>query len=249
MKKIIRGSVLFLFILALTFSLIRICSKEEALDTYLVIGDYLSVSGYLNEEKIESFSSLLGEYFIDNDIVSKVNSNYAFSSVDSSLLLKMISEDSSSGKDDGLVGAIKDSKYITISVGMNDILEYIRFDSNNQKIVYDKEYIKRKLEIMKQNYYEIVEEIKSINGNASIYLLSYYSPFLWVEEECKDQVSEVFYMLNECVEDVVELTSVKYVDISAVGETRYMVNNKQIYLNQLGQEYVFKLVKDEIMNK
>lgn len=244
-KKMIRLGIVFLGVVALVISLVKVCGRDK-LDTYLAIGDYLSVSGSLKEEKITSFVSLLGEYFLEEREVKEINDNYTSSKIDSTLLLKMISEGASSGKDEGLKSLIENSKYITISVGMNDILDYIRFDSNNQKIVYDKEYIKRKLEIMKQNYFDIVEEIKNINGDARVYLMGYYCPFFWVDEEYKIDVNEVFLLLNDCIKDVGVLTDVNYVDISDVASAGNMIDDYQIYLNDEGQKHIFELIKKDI---
>ena len=158
-NKIIRYLIVIFCVLAILFALVKVLKPDNKFNTYLAIGDYLSVSGNLRGEKITSFSSLLGDYFVENKLVDEVNTSYTSSSINSTLLLEMINKDAYTGNDNGLVSLIKDSRYITISVGMNDIIQYIRFDSNNQEIVYDKEFIKRKLEIMKQNYYEIIDEI------------------------------------------------------------------------------------------
>lgn len=244
-SKLIRYGVVVVCVIAILFALFKVLSPNKKLDTYLILGDYLSVSGKLENENIKSFSSLLGDYFVNDKLVNSVDDNYVSSSVDSELLLAMICKDAYSGNDEGLVNSIKNSKYITISVGMNDIIDYIRFDSNNQKIVYDKEYIKRKLEIMKQNYYEIVEEIKEINADSSVYLMGYYSPFSWVNEENKKEVNEVFEMLNDSIKEVSEVTDVYYVDISEVSKEEHMFSKYQIYLNQLGHEYVFSVFKND----
>ena len=243
-NKIIRYLIVLISVIAILFAFLRVISPSKKMNTYLAIGDYLSVSGNLKGEEIISFSSLLGDYFTNNNLVSNVNLNYTSYNVDSYTLLEMINKDAYSGEDRGLVSLIKDSKYITISVGMNDIIEYIRFDSNKQQIVYDKEFIKRKLEIMKQNYYEIIDEIQSLNGEVCVYLLSYYCPFNLVDEQNRDNVSEVFAMLNESVKDVSVLMGVNYVDISNVSEEENMFSKTQIYLNQFGQNNVFTNIKN-----
>lgn len=247
-SKIIRYLIVVFSILAILFSLFKILNVNKKLDTYLAIGDYLSVSGKLKGEEIVSFSDLLGDYFVSNHLVENVNTDYASSRVDSSLLLEMINKDAYNGSDFGLVSLIESSKYITISVGMNDIIDYIRFDSNNQKIIYDKEFIKRKLEIMKQNYYEIIDEIESLNDKASVYLVGYYNPFSWVDEGNKGQVNEVFKLLNDSIKEVSELMGVIYVDISDVGVNKYIVNETEIYLNQNGHDCVFSIFKEILEN-
>ena len=242
--KVYRYIVVLLCIIAILFAIVKVFKNSSKMNTYLAMGDYLSVSGDLNGVKIDSFSSLLGDHLLKNNSVDVVNYNYSLSTMDSSLLLEMICKDAYSGGDEGIVSLIKNSKYITISVGMNDILKYIRFDSSNQKMEYDKDYIKRKLEIMKQNYYEIIEEIKELNEGVSVYLLGYYYPFEWVDESNKESVNEVFNLLNSSIKEVGELKGVYYVDISKVSKEEHMFSKYQIYLNQSGQHYIYDLLKN-----
>ena len=233
-KRVVRYLIVVFGIVSILFALVKVIGPSKNIKRYLVMGDYLSVNRKVDGKEIASFTSLLGEYFVDNNLIDEINSSYAFSGVDSSKLLEMIEKDAYSGKDDGLVSLIKESKYITVSVGMNDIIEYIKFDSSNKKVVYDKEFIKRKMEIMKQNYLEIVEEIKQLNEGVSVYLIGYYSPLEYEEE--------VFNMLNDSIKQVSELCNVYYVDISGVNEYEDMFQS-DIYLNSLGQEYVFEIFK------
>jgi lysophospholipase L1-like esterase len=243
-SRLIRYLIVVVSVIAILFALIKVLAPSKKVNTYLAIGDYLSVSGNLKGEKINSFSSMLGDYLLDGNFVEVSNYNYTYSDIDSGTLLEMICKDAYSGNDGGLVSLIKDSKYITISVGMNDILQYIRFDSNNQKLEYNKDYIKRKLEILKQNYYEIIEEIKELNDEASVYLVGYYYPFEWVDEDNKECVNEVFKLLNDSIKEVGDLMSVYYVDISEVSKEENMYSRYQIYLNQMGHEYVFSVFKN-----
>lgn len=243
-NKIIRYLIVVFGIVSILFALVKVLMPTKKMNTYLALGDYLSVSGELKGEKINSFSSMLGEYLLDGGLVEVTNYSYSKSAIDSATLLEMICKDAYSGNDEGLVSLIKDSKYITISVGMNDILQYIRFDSSNQSVKYDKEYIKRKLEIMKQNYFEIIDEIKELNEGVSVYLVSYYCPFSWVDEENLEVVNEVFKLLNDSIKEVSDLMSVYYVDISEVSKDENMYSKYQIYLNELGHEYVFSVFKN-----
>ena len=245
-SKLIRYLIVVFCVISILFALVKVLIPTKKINTYLALGDYLSVSGILKGEEVHSFSTMLGEYLVNGDLVEVINDNYTYSNIDSASLLEMICKDSYSGEDEGLTSLIKESKYITISVGMNDILQYIRFDSTNQNMEYDKDYILRKLEIFKQNYYEIIDEIKELNEEVSVYLIGYYCPFDWVDEENKSNVNQIFYMLNSAIKDVSEITDVCYVDISDVGKEENMFNKHQIYLNQQGQDSVFSILKEQI---
>jgi len=244
-NKLIRYLIVVFSIVAILFALVRLLTVNKKLDTYVALGDYLSVSGNVKGEEVTSFTGLLGEYFISNNLVSKVNDSYVRSSITSEMLLEMINKDAYSENNKGLLSLLKDSKYVTISIGMNDILQYLRFDSNKQEMTYDEEIIDRKLEIMKQNYCEIIEEIKNINEKINVYLVSYYYPFEWVSEKNKIKVNEVFSKLNSCIKEVSDLANVHYVDISGVSKEENMSSKQQIYLNQLGQDNIFNIIKNE----
>lgn len=240
-NKIVRCLIVVLGIIAILFALFKVLVPDKKLNTYLAIGDYLSVSGNLRGEEIVSFSSLLGDYFIENKYVSDFNDKYVSASVDSYMLLEMISKDANCGDGSSLVSSIKISKYITVSVGINDILKYIRYDSNNRKMIYDKETIKRKLEIMKQNYYEIIEGIKDLNNDVNVYLVGYYCPY--------EEGREVFDLLNESIKDVGDVTGVNFVDIGSVIENDCFVKNDDVYLNNKGHERVFDLLKQSYLHE
>ena len=115
-SRYIRYGIVVACVVAILFALFKVLSVNRKLDTYLVLGDYLSVSGKLENENIKSFSSLLGDYFISDKLVSNVDNNYVTSSMDSELLLEMICKDAYSGNDEGLVNSIKSSKYITVKI-------------------------------------------------------------------------------------------------------------------------------------
>jgi len=244
-SKLIRYLIVVFCVMAILFALVKVLTPNKKANTYLAIGDYLSVSGNVKGEEVTSFTGLLGEYFISNNLVSKVNDSYVRSSITSEMLLEMINKDAYSENNKGLLSLLKDSKYVTISIGMNDILQYLRFDSNKQEMTYDEEIIDRKLEIMKQNYCEIIEEIKNINEKINVYLVSYYYPFEWVSEKNKIKVNEVFSKLNSCIKEVSDLANVHYVDISGVSKEENMSSKQQIYLNQLGQDNIFNIIKNE----
>lgn len=243
-NNFVRYFIVIFCVIAILIALVKVLTPTKKMNAYLAIGDYLSVSGDLKGEMINSFSSMLGDYLIEGGLVEVSSYDYTRSSIDSATLLEMICKDAYSGNDSGLVSLIKESKYITVSVGMNDILRYIRFDSNNQNVEYDREHIKRKLEIMKQNYLEIIDEIKELNEGVSVYLVSYYCPFGWVDEENLESVNEVFNLLNDSIKEVSDLTSVYYVDISEVSKEENMYSKYQIYLNELGHEYIFSVFRN-----
>ena len=77
-------------IVSILFALFKVLNPSRKIDAYLAIGDYLSVSGNLKGENINSFSSLLGDYLLQKEEIAVSNYSYAKSSIDSATLLEMI---------------------------------------------------------------------------------------------------------------------------------------------------------------
>ena len=55
-NKLIRYLIVVFSIIAILFALVKVLKPSSNINTYLAIGDYLSVSGKLEGEKINSFS-------------------------------------------------------------------------------------------------------------------------------------------------------------------------------------------------
>ena len=88
------------------------------------------------------------------------------------------------------------------------------------------------------------ETIKEINDRSKIYLVSCYYPYSWVDGEYERDVNEVFALLNDSIRDISEASEVYYVDISEVSKEEYLFDKYQIYLNQMGHEYVFSVFRN-----
>ena len=155
--------------------------KKEDYSYYLALGDYISKKQVLDDKEVDSFSSFLGEHLIKEKEINEVNQGYLKNNMTSKKLLEMIEKDSYKIDDSALSELIKKSKYITISLGMNDIVNQVRYDSFNDKLIYDRDVINNKIEVFKHNYHEIVEEIKNLNNDAYVVLIGCYCVYGDVE--------------------------------------------------------------------
>ena len=103
-----------------------------------------------------------------------------------------------------LLDQIKDSKYITISLGINDLINDIKYDKNNAKLTYNKELIEERINVFKHNYFNIVNGIKEVNAEAKIILVG--NSFIY------DDFIEG--SLNNAIKDVASYNELIYIDIS-----------------------------------
>ena len=197
---------------------------------YLAMGDYVSNKQVLGDEQVNSFSSLLGDYLVENKLVNEVNSSYLKNNMNSKTLLEMIEKDSYKIENSSLSKLIKNSRYITISLGINDVIKQVKYDSYNDKLIYDKDIIDNKIDIFKHNYHAILEEIKDINKNAKVILVGNYK--IYNDEYLSDKI-------NDAIKEVA-LCGAYYVDLSDLD--RYVLNENEIYLTNKGQEIVYNRV-------
>ena len=142
MKKICRICVCLVLGVSLVIGVVSLIKKEDY-SYYLVMGDYVSKNQIINDKEISSFSYLVGEYLKQEEVVNEVNDVYLKNNMTSKKLLEMIEKDSYI-EDSSLVSLIKKSKYITITLGINDVLNQIKYDSNKNKLIYDKDIIQIK---------------------------------------------------------------------------------------------------------
>ena len=73
--------------------------------------------------------------------------------------------------------AIKNAEIITIDVGANDLLQQIEINPTTREIIVDQEKLTTALNGVGENLATILTQIKSLNPNADIYIMGYYSPF------------------------------------------------------------------------
>ena len=228
MKKIIKWVLVIVLALSIILGLFIIKNKKEYC-YYLAIGDYVSKDQILKGDNVKSFSSYLSNYLISNKLVNESNKDYLKNSMTSKKMLEMIENDIYVPNDEGIVKKIKKSKYITITLGVNDLINNLKYDNMNDKLIYDKDLILNKIDIFKHNYYTIVDNIKDINKDAKIILVGSY-PFY--------NDKEISNLLNEAIKDVAYNYDCLFVDTVSIDDG-YLYDDNKLYLNNMGQEKVY----------
>lgn len=230
MKKI-RIILSAILIAVLILGVITLIKKKDY-SYYLVMGDYVSNKQAIGEKQIDSFSSFVGNFLKEKKMVNEVNNQYLKNNMTSKKMLEMIESETYKSKGSDLVSLIKKSKYISITLGLNDVINQIKYDGSQNKIIYDKEIVTNKIEIFKHNYYKILEEIKDINKNATILVVGIY-PFYGNQE--------LSMLINDVSKNVAEDNNCYYVDVSDIND-KYMYQENELYLTSFGQEEISKKV-------
>jgi hypothetical protein len=220
--------VSYLILFSLIIVGIGILFTKDEYSYYLSLGDYVSNYVMVDDVKVESFTDMVGDYLINEDKVAEHKSDYVSNNMTSKKLLEMIEGNVYNNEGSGLVDEIKKSKYVTITLGINDVLNYIKYDSISDKLIYDEEILKEKINVFKHNYYNIVNEIKDINKESNVMLVGTYSIY-------GDNV--VSNLLNDAIKDVSINYNCHFIDVSDIGDN-YLYTSNKLYLNGMGQEVI-----------
>lgn len=220
--------VSYLILLSLIIVGIGILFTKDEYSYYLSLGDYVSNYVMVDDVKVESFTDMVGDYLINEDKVAEHKSDYVSNNMTSKKLLEMIEGNVYNNEGSGLVDEIKKSKYVTITLGINDVLNYIKYDSISDKLIYDEEILKEKINVFKHNYYNIINEIKDINKESNVMLVGTYSIY-------GDNV--VSNLLNDAIKDVSINYNCHFIDVSDIGDN-YLYTSNKLYLNGMGQEVI-----------
>lgn len=155
--------------------------------------------------------------------------------------IKSLFSDFQNYKNNKLLKNIKEANLLTLSIGFNDIykkdelLSLIFQDYKNEKELKDalvkyRAISLNRIQNLKSNYLNIINEIRNLNKNVNINLTGYISPFLHFllinsTKEYQNTFNSIILELNNAIQSVAKETKVNY----------YSFNN---------EEYILKNPKD-----
>ena len=196
------------------------------LKKFLVISSFIlvfliSLSLLVNNKKKVIFSD-----YILTPINNNINLDTSFSNqnLTSDLLLEYLDYNAENLKTKTKINnLIKKSKLIYISVGMNDLLEYVSLD--NGTLTYSSSLLTQKLALLQYNVHEIISSILAIKEVEISYLSLYYLNDLAFDELIKEY--------NEDIKDILDGMNVNFININEVikieNYTFTIQNQKELY--------------------
>ena len=196
---------------------------------YLAMGDFVTSIE-------ESYSDI---YYKNND-VDEYNKFLSRKSMTSSDLLRMLSIDVyviHNGVNESVSSLIRRSNMITISIGYNDVMNNVRYNSITNKYSYDEDVISRSVSMLQENIFNIVDLIYMYNGKVGLYILSSYYPY-----PNKDNSDVYLYeRINDSIMEACEDSGARYIDISGVSDVNYIENGNFIP-NMEGNRYIYDVL-------
>jgi len=228
MKKILTG-----IIVVLAVFLIYLGFKDEDI-YYLSIGDYLSNGINPYGTKDYGYSDYVKDYLKENDKL-EVYVNYSNNNKRTIDIVKDIEDNIKidvDGKKKTMQNALIKADLVTLSIGMNDLINNVLFNSD-----FSINDLYNKLEQVSSDYEELFKLIRSY-CKEEIVLIGLYNT------TGNNELDEFFDYANKKISALANSYNIDYISIyDEFKSSEYFVNNR-IYPNKLGYEVIF----DKIVN-
>lgn len=232
MKKI-----LTIIIVVLAVFLIYLGFKDEKI-YYLSVGDHLSMGLNPYGVKDYGYSDYLKEYIEDNNQL-EVYVNYSNKNMRTIDLIKDIEDNIKievNGKSKTIQNALIKADLLTLSIGMNDLLDNVRFNNDFSKNdLYDK------LEEVTVDY-ETLFKLLRVYCKEEIILIGMYNSL-------DEDLGDFFNYVDNKISSLASNYNIKYISVSNDFKNNDYFENNKLYPNKLGYEVIFNKIVDNIDNK
>ena len=226
--KWIKKSLLLIPIIALLIALLFIKKEDKQI---LLLGDNKDISYCLKE--------LAHDY--------KINDSLSLKTMKSKELLYYLSCNAylnNENKKISINQLIKESKYVVISIGINDLLSKLILNKYESKLTYDIDNISLMLSLFEQNLFNIIEHILLVNESCKIIVTTYDDPFYLVDKQ--DEIHTILNKLNLTLISVCNFFGQHYVEIK-LNNTMYYNDLNSFYPNDLGNQKIAEIIYQKII--
>lgn len=226
--KWIKKSLLLIPVIALLIALLFIKKEDKQI---LLLGDNKDISYCLKE--------LAYDY--------KINDSLSLKTMKSKELLYYVSSNAylnNENKKISINQLIKESKYVVISIGINDLLSKLILNKYESKLTYDIDNISLMLSLFEQNLFNIIEHILLVNESCKIIVTTYNDPFYLVDKQ--DEIHTILNKLNLTLISVCNFFKQHYVEIK-LNNTMYYNDLNSFYPNDLGNQKIAEIIYQKII--
>ncbi len=209
--------------------------------SYLALGDSFALGENPYGEVDYGYSDYLADYFEKNNELKLYTKKFAtedarIKDVQQEILFnKKIYID---GKSFGLKNALRESTYITLSIGARDIINQVE----EHNVSMNEEKIEKITRGVGEELKNLIKEIKKYNHN--IFLVGYYN--LYPE---KDIYNQIFKQLDQIYKKVSLQEEIQYISLyEDFPYQKYLPNPYSVHPSTAGYEYIYKKIIQNIKN-
>ncbi|WP_394138167.1 S-layer homology domain-containing protein [Cytobacillus oceanisediminis] len=185
--------LIMVFLLAAAFVSPVAASREKGVIHYIALGDSLAAGMTPDKQIGEGYADFIAAIFKDEGVLGSFTKQFSFPGFTSQQVLESV-------KTDEAAAVLKEANLVTISAGANDLLRLVKFDKETNDFSYDPSAVKLALIGIYQNVSETVKHIKSLNGDAKVFVMGYYFPFPHLEGEQKGELVKISSLLDSTIE-------------------------------------------------
>lgn len=197
-------------------------NRKEKLH-YVAIGDSLT-EGVGDQTKQGGFIPLVANDLKDRyDLIAVETENYGVNGERSDQILKRVKEN------EKIQENIKSADFLTLTVGGNDLMKVIQ----NNLFGLSVNSFKKPLKKYQENVTDLLEEIRSLNPSAPIYVLGIYNPFYLNFPEITD-MQTIVNNWNTGTESVVKKTKNSY--FIPINDLLYQGLNQEVGITEEGTD-------------
>ena len=242
MKKHIKLIVVIISLMVV-FMTYKVFQKQQEKIYYIPLGDSIAEGMDSYGNIVNSYADYIKEYYEEQDNLKFYTKKFA----KSGYKIKDLKYDIETNKtvdNIHLKEALRNSDLVTISIGINDLLNYtdgIR-TCNLQNEIKD---IKKEIDNIMIKEQELITLIKKY-AKGRIILVGYYNPLPDVEK-CKSEIEEIVKYFNSSLENLSNDEDIEYVDIYSLFDNNrdILPNSNDIHPNEEG----YKLIASEIIKR
>lgn len=241
MKNVKKSAWSVVFVFALLVGLMAPSASASSVEPirYLALGDSLA-AGMTPDKGISSgYADLTAEYLKGQGSLASFSKDFAIPGYTTQNVLADLTVKADVRE------AVKQANLITISAGANDLLKIVKTDPEKNILILDPATAKSTLQSLAKNYMIILQTIKELNPNATVYVMGYYYPFPYLSDEQKPQLIELTKTLNQSIQLATAkgATFVPVYDKFGDDTKKYLPNPEDIHPNQEG----YKLMSDALI--
>ena len=233
MKKI-----LTIIIVVLAVFLIYLGFKDEDI-YYLSMGDYLSNGINPYGTKDYGYSDYVKDYIEENDLL-EVYVNYSSNNKRTIDLIKDIEDNVKidvNGKKKTIQNALIKADLLTLSIGMNDLLDNVKFNTDfSVNDLYDK------LDEVIDDYEDLFKLLREY-CKEEIVLIGLYNTM------DNEQLDEFFDYTNKKLSSIANSYGIDYINVYEDFKNINYFSNNKVYPNKLGYEAISNKIIDIIDEK
>jgi len=230
-------------------------ASDEKYDV-VALGDSLAF-GVLADKSIgEGYADYVASLLEESDSLGSFNKGFSFPGYKTTDILTDFEQNVEKpslgikhvqGEKSTITEAIEAAEVITLSIGANDVLSYLKRNEDGT-FTFNIAEVQQAIAKTASNINTIFKEIHEINPDAQIIVMGYYNPFPTMTQYAFE-LNLLVNTLDSAIKNVVESNGATFIDVKAeiaANAATYVPNPADIHLSKEGYMFVGQKMFDAI---